>query len=124
MACGTLACRTLEQAASHRTATHLATPSPFPNPQTRFDTLSGAFLSIKGSSPSATSPSTTDASPGATADTSTADGATTPRLLIVSQASVGASVAVDLPACSSVVHAVNAVLMPDLSSGTHRRRRT
>ena len=61
----------------------------------RYDTLGGRYLSIK-----------------ATAD----------RLLVVSQASAGGTLQADLPACNSVVHAINSVLMPEL--GRKRMRRS
>ncbi|PSC68366.1 Nucleolar and coiled-body phospho 1 [Micractinium conductrix] len=70
-----------------------------------YDTLAGGYLTIKSTSPAAgpLSPAVLDA-------------AAAPRLLVVSQASAAATTnATDLPACLSVVHGVNAVLLPQMS---------
>ncbi|KAL4440013.1 hypothetical protein ABPG75_003014 [Micractinium tetrahymenae] len=93
----------------------------------RYDTLAGGFLSIK-SAPGATTSNDTSATaapaPASDSADSSSSGGGGQRLLVVSQASVAGTLATNLRACSSVVHAVDTVLMPSDSASWRRRRRS
>jgi len=78
------------------------------------------MLTIKSTASPLASPA---AAANSSADPASAAGAVpAPRLLVLSQASAGSTLATDLPACSSVVHAVTAVLMPEVGTGKRRLR--